>query len=361
MILIILLILLIVSLFFYFKDRGIFNMFDGKTEEKDLAGDIVLTVYYPENVMSGVYNQYPNLNYSLMEYYVSNIGSKPITLTFTSEIQDYTLQSVDALVVNPNDEVQILKQHPTISPSVDLKEITNANLHYRVSIGAEVVEEKTIPIRLYAKDTMIWATKVGDKWIDDSYLIAAWVTPHAKGVDSLIRQAADYHPDKSIDGYQCSSCITYEDWKDYTGMQVEAIYDALKYDYKVTYVNAGVAYSSKDEAPQRIKLPKDSLTYSSANCIDGSVLFASALESIEIDPILVLTTNHAFLCWYVSPDTYDIDCVETTMINSYDYKIAEEYGLSEYYGEMDNGNFDNNLSTTVTIKISREFNILPMT
>lgn len=46
---------------------------------------------------------------------------------------------------------------------------------------------------------------------------------------------------------------------------------------------------------QHIRRPVESWAAASANCIDGSLVFASVLELIGLDPVLILTSNHAFV------------------------------------------------------------------
>jgi hypothetical protein len=318
--------------------------------------------YYNPSIMSGIYNQYNKENpllYPLMSYDVQNNESVPVTLTFISEIQDYTPQSIDRLTI-PANSTMTINQNPLLSPNIDIRELTNANIHYSISLSDYVLGEETIPIKLYAKDTMIWGYFYDEYFYDSSYWIAAWVTPHIYEVDELIRKSAEHHPNKAIEGYQCSSCKNDEDWTIYTAAQVKAIYDTLKYDYKIAYINAPIAFSANTESSQRVKLPKDSIKLSSSNCIDGSVLFASALESIGISPYIILLPEHAFVCWDVSETREMIDCLETTMIRDYDFETSEEYGIEEYNQEFESGNFDNNLSIAISIKDYRDYGITPI-
>ena len=44
-------------------------------------------------------------------------------------------------------------------------------------------------------------------------------------------------------------------------------------------------------------LPRESLADKEANCINGTVLFASLLEGISMSPAIVLVPGHAFLAW----------------------------------------------------------------
>ena len=100
------------------------------------------------------------------------------------------------------------------------------------------------------------------------------------------------------------------------------------------------------------------MVLTSANCIDGTVLFASALENIEIDPYIVMIPEHAFLAWENGDDT--ISCLETTMVGSSTFEDALDYGNEEYDQEIENGNFDAGLSELISIKDARELGITPM-
>jgi hypothetical protein len=317
------------------------------------------TTYYLSSIMSGVYNQYSDLDLYLLTYNVTNNGNKPVSVTFVSEIQDYTSQSKDTLVLQP-DESKIYSQHPFLKPTVQIDEITNANLYFKIAAGNTTLDEETIPIKLYSKDTMIWGFVEDNVFVDTSYLIGAWVTPHVKEIDQLIRISAEYHPDRTITGYQCSDCETESDWQTYTDLQVQAIYNALQQEYYIVYINTPIAYSSNQEASQRVKLPKESIELASANCIDGTVLFASALESAGINPKIILIPGHAFVCWDLSPDLNVVDCLETTMIQNYDFIDAENEGLEEYSEELDSGNFESGVSQYISINALREYGIVPM-
>ncbi len=322
--------------------------------------DVQLRTTYLSSIMSGVYNQYPNLNLSLLEYNLTNYGNKPRTVTFVSEIQDYTSQAKGTIVLQPG-ESTIFLQHPLLKPSVQIDEITNANLYFKVIAGNETLDEKTIPIKLYSKDTMIWGVaEDNNTFIDTSFLIGAWVTPHIKEIDQLIRISAEYHPDRTITGYQCSNCQSETDWQIYTDTQVQAIYNALQQEYNIIYINTPISYSSKGEFSQRVKLPKESIDLASANCIDGAVLFASALESAGINPKIILIPGHAFVCWDVSPQLDVVDCLEATMIQNYNFIDAENKGLQEYKDQLDSGNFENGTSRYISIKALRDYGIVPM-
>ena len=91
-------------------------------------------------------------------------------------------------------------------------------------------------------------------------------------------------------------------------------------------VNTVMGYSSVSNTSlssnvvfsQRVRTFDDALDSSQINCVDGSVLFASLLRSINIDPILVRTPGHMFVGYYTDNSHKDMNFLETTMIGDVD-------------------------------------------
>ena len=64
--------------------------------------------------------------------------------------------------------------------------------------------------------------------------------------------------------------------------QVKALYEALQ-QAGIRYVNSVLAFSPDDGlSSQRVRLPRKTLESKNANCLDGTVLFASLLEAITL-------------------------------------------------------------------------------
>ena len=196
------------------------------------------------------------------------------------------------------------------------------------------------------------------EYIDLSFFITAWVTPHVSEIDELVRVAAEYHPQRRMVGYQGAETQEEQTWV--SSDQVEAMYYALQDEYLITYINSPISYSANSDKSQRIKLPKDAINMASANCIDGAVLFASAIENIGMDPYIVLIPGHAFVAWDIWEDSDTIDCLETTMVGSYSFEAANERGLEAYEREVENGNFDRDVSQLLSIEEARVIGITPM-
>jgi hypothetical protein len=98
-----------------------------------------------------------------------------------------------------------------------------------------------------------------------------------------------------------------------TYYQTKAIFQQLR-SQGLTYVAlTGTGFFATS---QNVRYPAESLAQNGANCIDGSLVFASALEAMGMEPILALdmTHGHAFAavrCWSGSNCVIPI---ETTMV-----------------------------------------------
>jgi hypothetical protein len=69
-------------------------------------------------------------------------------------------------------------------------------------------------------------------------------------------------------------------------------------------------------------LPRESLFDKQANCIDGTVLFASLLEGISMRPAIVLVPGHAFVAWETWTSSGEWRYLETTMIGTSTFEQA---------------------------------------
>ncbi|MCX6701113.1 MAG: hypothetical protein NTV68_14560 [Methanomicrobiales archaeon] len=325
------------------------------------TGDIIVDTNVMDTILASSYLQMSNLDLNFIDFTITNPTDIPRRVTVESEIPGYTEKAINTVDV-PAHETITGGQTPTLRRSAIPSEMTSVMLHYKVALAdGTLIDEQTIPVKIYAKDTMVWSVFDGFEWNNMAPLIAGWVTPHAAEIDPLVRKAADYHPAKSMDGYQCGSNCTDEQWEEDTNAQVKAIFTALKNDYQITYINSPLAYGKKNETPQRVRLPKDSLASRSANCIDGAVLYASALESLEINPHIIIMPNHAFVCYDTKPGPSGYSsCLETTMTGTSTFEEATDTGNQEYQAETTNGDFKSGNSLDLSIVDLRKEGILPM-
>ena len=90
-------------------------------------------------------------------------------------------------------------------------------------------------------------------------------------------------------------------------MQARAIYTAVK-EQGVSYVKSSMTLGGNQDVSQRVRMPRESFTDNSANCIDGVVAFASFFENLGMDPVVVLVPGHAYVGVRVAQGTRTNTC-----------------------------------------------------
>jgi hypothetical protein len=178
---------------------------------------------------------------------------------------------------------------PTFLPRLyNNREIVAATAQVKITdLAGNAIYDATTPVRLRAVQDMFWGERF--KYAE---FIASWVTPHDARVESILTKAKELMPGRRLPGY--------EEWKNAAGqeeetrLQARAIYDALR-RHRLSYVKSSLTFGSNSSVSERIRTPRESIDASSANCIDGSVLFASAFENLGMDPVIVLVPGHAYV------------------------------------------------------------------
>lgn len=132
--------------------------------------------------------------------------------------------------------------------------------------------------------------------------------------------------------------------------QVRAIYNALKAQ-GISYSSTSISFPA---GTQKVRFPADALNESAANCIDGAVLMASALEAIDIEPLIVMVPGHAFLAWRDNAGSESMEFLETTMIGNSTFEEAVEEGRAKYNKYTTEGT-----ARLVDIKEARSAGLLP--
>jgi hypothetical protein len=147
----------------------------------------------------------------------------------------------------------------------------------------------------------------GKKYNDTSIFFAAYVNEDHPMIDQILREALNTRIVNRFTGYQLRNAEAVD-------KQVYALWNVLqkrKFQYS-SVVNTSL--SSNVVFSMRIRTFDDALNSSQINCVDGSVLFASLLRAINIEPLLVLVPGHMFVGYYTGSNLKEMNFLETTMI-----------------------------------------------
>ena len=150
----------------------------------------------------------------------------------------------------------------------------------------------------------------GTKFHDTGIFFAAYVNEDNPSIDKVLREALNTRIVNRFLGYQGKA--------DAVDKQVYALWNVLqKRNFRYSSIS-NTSLSSNVVYSQRVRTFDDALESSQINCVDGSVLFASLLRAINIEPILVRTPGHMFVGYYTDASHKKMNFLETTMIGDVD-------------------------------------------
>ena len=182
------------------------------------------------------------------------------------------------------------------------------------------------------------------------WIFAGFVTEDAPWIDELIKEAF---------ATQRQGPVGYQQGKDMVNAQARAVYDHLQ--------RRGVKYSSittssgesEQIATQIVRFPSDSIRTSQANCIDGSVLLASVLRKMGIEPLIITGPGHAMMGYFLEDPASHQDpsfmVIETTMMGTAPFDNAVIQGSKTYRGWV-----EKKVAFPLTIREARLAGISPI-
>ena len=173
------------------------------------------------------------------------------------------------------------------------------------------------------------------------YNILAWLEPEAEEIKQLKRTAIDVLPYLNYGGYTLDSLVGYQGANDFESAywvvahQVAAIETAMAVE-GVKYNMSPFSVSDSDNYIQRVTLPSETLNSDSGICIETALVMASALQSAQMNAMLVLTKGHARVAVEIF-DTGEYFLIETTAIPNSIPQTLEQLEASKIlqYGDKE--------------------------
>ncbi|HEY9229180.1 MAG TPA: hypothetical protein VIP11_21190 [Gemmatimonadaceae bacterium] len=189
-----------------------------------------------------------------------------------------------------------------------------SNVAFRVFVNDTLIGERTQRVQVRATSDVPYAYRSRQGLMQSQpWLFATFVNEYDPVIDVLLQEALATRVVMSFDGYQSNQ-------PQQVTQQVFAIWNVLQ--------RRGIRYSSIATAvptvggvySQSVRALRDALGTAQANCVDGSVLFASVLRRIGVDAFLVLQPGHMYVGYYRDPQHMQISVLETTMLGSANLK-----------------------------------------
>ncbi len=192
-------------------------------------------------------------------------------------------------------------------------------LKFSLYVNGELYGQKTQHITLMSiYDCPYGFVHRSGVFLDQNFMFAAYVNEnHPKINDVLLPEAMKTGIIDQITGYLTYSQGTEQGVKD-VFLQVFSLWEALR-ERNIKYSSITGDNSTNQVADQHVRSIDQTLVSSQANCIDGTVLMASVLYKMGIEPIIVLVPGHAYLGFYTGPEGHEdriMFFLETTLISS---------------------------------------------
>jgi hypothetical protein len=218
-----------------------------------------------------------------------------------------------------------------IAPKVNykfdhLRKITQQipmNVDFEVEVNGKSLGDKTETLQIRSINDCPYGVANSEETVDDEnvesgsadlgWMFAAYVNENHPQLDKILQEALATKIVSSFNGYQDND-------PSQVVKQVFAIWTALQ--------KHGIQYSSVTETPggsatvnsQFVRFLDQSIAMTQANCVDGTVLFASLLRKVGINPALVAKPEHMYLGFYLNnsenEDERELFGLETTMIGA---------------------------------------------
>jgi hypothetical protein len=207
-----------------------------------------------------------------------------------------------------------------------VRAVRAAQLSIKVTATAgKIVYQQTRPLDLQPRDFLpTMAADSADAAHSTRWFYGAWITPNAKAVDAFLQKAKLRAEHNTFSGEQSD-----------TLQQVKAIYDELRAEGMSYVMDPEVL--ANDAVGQRTRLPSEVLASTNAQCLEGTLLYATLFEAIGLKPIIVRVPGHAFVGWRPSPKDKlksklpsGIYFLETTLTHDATFEQAVNRGLGEF-------------------------------
>lgn len=245
---------------------------------------------------------------------IANTASKPVLQVISAEVRGWSAKLRETAVIGPH-EVRTFNLDPELlADAYQNGEIRQAMLDVEVTdpaSGHTFAQQR--PVFIHGSSDLYWGRKFAN-----AQLVARWVTPHDDAVLQLVSRAERLIPGGRLRGY---NTIPGRNLQAQVRAQADAVFRALKLS-KISYVSSIYTFGNYPGETQRIRLPRETLSLSNANCIDVSVVFASAMENLGMQPVIVIVPGHAFVGVRLAPNSEKILYLDLTVLPEGTFRSA---------------------------------------
>lgn len=220
-------------------------------------------------------------NISIINNSSNSLSNIELMINSDNNIFEKYIKKIDYI---PQNEILELKD-------IDLKVDSNILVNLTEKITCTLIVELKYQDSIICSDNKQVEVLAFDQWSGISVypeIITSFIMPNHPEINQIIIRASEYLNEwtnnPSFDAYQSN---------DYNRVikQVGAVYSALQ-EKNIIYVESPASFEKRG---QRIRLCDAVLSQHLGNCLDLTLLYASVLEAIGLNTILIFKTDHVFL------------------------------------------------------------------
>jgi len=218
---------------------------------------------------------------------MTNDSEHPVMQVVSTEVADWSLHQEQTLILGAHESRQLRLSPPLLPQAYQIEEIRRASLDVRVKDErGDALFAQTRPVLLHSANDIYWGQRFAN-----AQFASRWSRPTIRRSQGHLRRAplcsqwalAGYlNPPKTPTGLDAQ-----------VRMQANAVFRALSKS-GISYVSSIFTFGEHVGEAQRIRLPHETLSLNNANCMDVSVVFASAMENLGMKPVIVIIPGHAF-------------------------------------------------------------------
>ena len=245
----------------------------------------------------------PVINFALQQNGLPIIRSIRIDNNTAEDLYDAQLRIVASPVF-----AKVFQKEINIIPAKTQVEVKDINIVLDAEFLAGLTEKVSgsFAVELSCEDKLICSENVEvsvlafNEWHGYRIfpeLLAAFVTPNHPAISKIVARAVsfleEWTHDPSLDAYQSKDTNRVL-------LQAAAVYKALQ-EQNIVYAEPPASFETSG---QRIRLCDEVLDQKLGTCMDLTVLYASCLEAIGLNPLLVLQKGHIFAGLWLEESTF---------------------------------------------------------
>ena len=329
-----------------------------RDQQKNLASQqhcggqlpVHICVQSPRELFSAFYPSY--LATHTPQFMVAYRSDTPITLIISISIAGFTQPEIQT--INATDQTQEFNALPLVQAQSLRKWTADQTTQLQVRVTDthnDRYDYNDIPLLVHSRWLMQWVAA-------NRLKIAAWVTPQDPSVAQLVLKAENYLPNQPMPAPNALIGYANNASPRQVRDQVDAIFDAMRIDYHIRYVQGAVPYSGPGDTSislEYIKLPGEVLQQHSGMCIELTALLASAVERIGLHSEIVIIPGHAFLGVAVDPNNIHFEYWDAVDVNSGVAGDSANISADKEYLQ-----YQKQLVDTIVISDARQQGIEPM-